>query len=120
MLATFPFRLKKWPAGMLEPDAGAESRIKRAAGAATGAREEPMTKRQALDVGKPPRVQGLDDPDPPTKDRNKWAFLKRNIHTLDPRVASMLEGANRREAASVVNNVVRRGKSGAWEFSLEI
>ena len=43
----------------------------------------------------------------------------RNKSALDPRVLKMLEGANQKEKASVVNNAVRRGKDGQWEINLD-
>ena len=43
----------------------------------------------------------------------------RNRDSLDLKVLKMLEGANRKEAAAIVNNTVRRGPSGDWEFQLQ-
>ena len=52
------------------------------------------------------------------KDRNKWGFLWRNRDSLDARVLQMLSGANQREKAVLVNNVVRRNNEGDWEFDI--
>ena len=43
----------------------------------------------------------------------------RNRDSVDPRVLKMLEAANQKEAAILVNNTVRRGKNGDWELSLD-
>ena len=53
------------------------------------------------------------------KDRNKWGFLMRNRDSLDYRVSQMLSGANQREKAVLVNNVVRRNNEGDWEFDIK-
>ena len=100
--------------------------IKRPAGASIDAGNEPTKKRPATGAamkhtkGKDcTAIVPVDDPDATTKDRNNWDFVLRNKHTLDPRVLKMLEKANQKETAAVVNNVVRRGKNGQWEFNLD-
>ena len=88
------------PAGAGIGDAGAESMKKRPAGAGIDA------------------IVPVDDQDGASRDRNNWGFLMRDKSSLDPRVLKMLEGANRRETAAVVNNAVCRNKNGGWEFNL--
>ena len=91
--------------------------IKRPAGASIDAGNEPTRKRPA--TGACTAIVPVDDPDATTKDRNKWGFLMRNQDALDPRVRTMLEKANQTETASIVNNAVRRGKNGKWEFNID-
>ena len=38
---------------------------------------------------------------------------------MDHRLAQMITRANQREKAELVNNSVRRGKNGQWEFNLD-
>ena len=104
---------------IMKRPAGAESIIKRPAGAGIDAGNEPTKKRPATGAamkhtkGKDcTAIVQVDDPDATTKDRNKWAFLMRNKTRLDPRVHQMLEGANQKGTAVVVNNAVRRDKNG--------
>ena len=52
------------------------------------------------------------------KDRNKWGYLLRHKDSLDTRVLQMLAGANQRETAALVNNVVRRNRNDEWEFHM--
>ena len=110
---------------IVPPDPSTEGPIKkRPAGAQTGAGEEPIKKRPATGAAmKRPSactaIVPFENPDATNKDRNKWGFLMRNKDTLDPQVLQMLEGANQNEQASIVNNVVRRGKTGKWEFNLD-
>ena len=103
----------KRPAGDGIGDAGAKSVNKRPAGAGIDA--ESVKKRPASNCT---AIVPVDDPDAATKDRNKWAFLLRNKSALDPRVLKMLEGANQKETAAVVNNAVLRNTNGDWEFNL--
>ena len=99
---------------MIKRPAGA---IKRPAGASIDAGNEPTKKRPA--TGACTAIVPVDDPDAANKDRNKWAFLMRNQDALDPRVRQMLEKANQTETATLVNNAVRRGKTGKWEFNID-
>ena len=46
-------------------------------------------------------------------------ILMRNKDALDPRVRQTLEKANQTETATLVNNAVRRGKTGKWEFNID-
>ena len=117
-------------AALMKPDADADpdaktdpiikrpaGAIKRPAGASSDAGDEPTKKRPA--TSDCTAIVPVDDPDAATKDRNKWGFLMRNQDTLDPRVRTMLEKANQAETASIVNNAVRRGKNGKWEFNID-
>ena len=63
-------------------------------------------------------VVAVDEKVSTRKDRNKWGFLWRNRDSLDARVLQMLSGADQREKAVLVNNVVRRNNEGDWEFDI--